>query len=646
MSWTLRADVVPAGQLTTIQRRTTCTGTKKEALQQLGLLVSMCERKTRKKRVQAPVAKQTTNGDPPRRTRQGTRQDVALTPEAEPASKRGTKTAKQTRTKQPQKEVLPPIKPQNFLSINAAFGRLYSKLRTVAAEKDAECRVQLKEKDKVIGSLQANNRQLQKAVARLSTKDPMPYGAVADRSLTAGGCVSGRGRPVALTAATKDAMEEANLEPYGSRTTFYNHLQTFINSTVSDRVKGNVTRAKSLAIGLANHLNVGRSITASEDEALGDGLLKMLQLVLSGDDNGSTTASGQSKGRCSNFQRIIGDCIDDVCALALEETPSLNAAKLGRRLGRNPRLIRLASHRLKAARQTMQMRESLIRFRGKVRSDKLQPEWELFAKDFWIHGKTPDGEEVSRESEISNRCMRNPHNLSDKTPYRHRYLVVTVGQEHEAMLHAARQEARTDPKFVGFHLSQTRNSELRPFWVKDACRQTCLCIYHLQFMDATKELYTYLRLKRASKQCSCTYPLFQDSPDLWHYLLCAKPEGDRVYARDCINNTCSTCASAKRLETYICSCCKPDDNIQWSKYQDVPTGKTRETDDGKEEAITRKQFVDQGLNGLGTPLSEFLHYFRGSLYPEFVAHHDLATWQVRPKLCVDITDSQTCKCVY
>ena len=326
MSWTLRADVVPAGQLTTIQRRTTCTGTKKEALQQLGLLVSMCERKTRKKRVKAPVAKHTTNDDPPRRTRRGTRQDVALTPESEPASKRGTKTAKQTRTKQPQKEVLPPIKPQNFLSINAAFGRLYSKLRTVAAEKDAECRVQLKEKDKVIGSLQANNRQLQKAVARLSTKDPMPYGAVADRSLTAGGCVSGRGRPVALTAATKEAMEGASLEPYGCRATFYNHLQTFINSTVSDTVKGNITRAKSLAIGLANHLNVGRTITASEDEALGDGLLKMLQLVLGGDDKGSTSGSGQSKGRCSNFQRVIGDCIDDLCALALGEAPSLNAA--------------------------------------------------------------------------------------------------------------------------------------------------------------------------------------------------------------------------------------------------------------------------------------------------------------------------------
>ena len=359
---------------------------------------------------------------------------MPLTPVSEPASKPSKRaartTTKKTRTKQPCKEVLPPIKPQNFLSINAAFGRLYSKLRTVAAEKDAECRVQLKEKDKVIGSLQANNRQLQKAVARLCTKDPMPTGAVPDRRLTAGGCVDGRGRPVALTAATKEAMEGASLEPYGCRATFYNHLQTFINSTVSDTVKGNVTRAKSLAIGLANHLNVGRTITASEDEALGDGLLKMLQLVLSGDDKGSTSGSGQSKGRCSNFQRVIGDCIDDVCALALEEAPSLNAAKFGRRLCRNPRLIRLASHRLKAARQTMQMRESLIRFRGKVRCDKLQPEWELFSKDFWINGKTPGGEEVSRESEISNKCMRNPHNLSDKRPYRHRYLVVTVAQEH------------------------------------------------------------------------------------------------------------------------------------------------------------------------------------------------------------------------
>ena len=72
MSWTLTAVVAPVGQLQTVQRRTTCTGTKKEALQQLGLLVDMCQKKTRKKRTKAPVPEQAANDDSPRRTRHST----------------------------------------------------------------------------------------------------------------------------------------------------------------------------------------------------------------------------------------------------------------------------------------------------------------------------------------------------------------------------------------------------------------------------------------------------------------------------------------------------------------------------------------------------------------------------------------------
>ena len=639
-SWTLTVHVALPGVRKIRKERNTCTGTKKEALQQLGVLVGVCQpvpKKVRKRRTNTLVP--AAAGAPRAR-----RACVPLCETPEPTTTKPANKQKQSakRSNRPQ-EVLPPIQPKNFLEVNAAFSRLQAQVRSVAAEKDAECRSLLKEKDRVIGCLQYEKRKLQKTVAQLCPTDPMPPGTVADRGLTGSGSVSGAGRPVTLAAATKDVMEGASLEPYGSRATFYDHLQRFINSTVSDAAKGNVTRAKSLAIGLANHLDVGRTTTASEDGALGAGLLKMLGLVLSGDDKGATNESGKSKGRCSNFQRVIGDCIDDVCALALEDAPSLNAAKLGKRLGRNPRLIRLATHRLKTARQTMQMRESLIRFRGKVRSDILNPAWERFAKNFWITGTNPDGEEISRKSEISKKTMRNPHDLSDEFSYRHRYLVVTVGQEHAFMLEAAAKEALTDDRFVGFHLSATRNTELRPFWVKDACRETCLCIYHLCFMDATKALYTYMRLKRSkcTNGCKCTFPLFQDSPDMWHFLLCEKPEGDRVYPRACVNNTCETCAGAKRLDAYLCGCCKLDDNIKWSRYVDVPTGRTRETDDGKEENVTHKQFVDQGPNGLGTPLSDFLEYFKEHLYPEFVKHHDLAVWQVATQVCSCWVESAT-----
>jgi hypothetical protein len=35
-------------------------------------------------------------------------------------------------------------------------------------------------------------------------------------------------------------------------------------------------------------------------------------------------------------------------------------------------------------------------------------------------------------------------------------------------------------KWPDFHMSQTIFSELRPFYVKDPTRETCMCIYHMR----------------------------------------------------------------------------------------------------------------------------------------------------------------------
>ena len=204
-------------------------------------------------------------------------------------------------------------------------------------------------------------------------------------------------------------------------------------------------------------------------------------------------------------------------------------------------LIKLGIERMALYEKT-NLQKNLIRFRRGVRSDRLRAEWEQFARNFWTH------EDVSRPSEISKKSIRNPNNLSDDTQYRLHYMYVSVGREYDMMVKAAeaqgaryheqhealaqaaagkkgqpeyeslmkvvnQRKAQRD-SFTFFHLSSTWNSELRPFYVKDACIDSCLCIYHLKFMQTTLDLYNFRKALRQSKVCTCDTPLYRNSADL------------------------------------------------------------------------------------------------------------------------------------
>ena len=370
---------------------------------------------------------------------------------------------------------------------------------------------------------------------------------------------------------------------------------------------------------------------------------------------------GEKKRARSNFNRIALDNLHNILALATRKGASQRGMALRmKQKGSGCRtLIKLGMERMALYEKT-NLQKSLIRFRKAVRNDRLRPEWEEFARLFWTH------EDVSRPSEISKKSIRNPNNLSDDTKYRLHYMYVSVGKEygmmvkaakaqhekyrdqhealvkmandkkgepeHESLLKLANQRRDQRDSFKFFHLSSTRNSELRPFYVKDACIDSCLCIYHLKFMQVTLDFYNFRKALRQSKVCKCDTPLYRNSADLWHALLCPREEGSKVYPRQCVSNDCTDCCGAARLESILCDCIGDHDvtRMEWKQYEKIDTHKTKiAREDGHESKVYRWDFKTQSTpsDPTGTPIATFLEYFANDLWPEFVEHHDLAVWQ-------------------
>lgn len=71
---------------------------------------------------------------------------------------------------------------------------------------------------------------------------------------------------------------------------------------------------------------------------------------------------------------------------------------------------------------------------------------------------------------------------------------------YETMLQRGKQIFGPD-----FHMSWPYFLDLRPYYVKDATRETCMCVYHLRFEEMADGLLSYRRTLRREKvsKCSC-----------------------------------------------------------------------------------------------------------------------------------------------
>ena len=420
--------------------------------------------------------------------------------------------------------------------------------------------------------------------------------------------------------------------PHSSKKAFNHKVDTF-QSMGMELLGGNTTRLQEVVKTLAARMNVQPEVVYANpmQMALYDAAQTYHQQLLDINTKG---------GSWTNMQRMCLDNIHNVLALAIQRSAgAVSTTKVMASFATTRRVLQMAAERLVRA-QEQDLPSALLRLKREVRNDKLPKLWLDFAIAFW------SDESVARESEISKRRIRNPYTRKDKATYGLHFLTVLLKEEYKMMLVAARTH------FNGlFYMSATINSVLRPFWVKNSTRETCLCIYHLKFMQAAEDLANFRQSLRASGKCKCTTPLLRHSSDLWHTLLCPKKEGELCYQWECVNNRCPNCCNAKRLkESVLCKCVGGEERIKWKTYDKIDTGKERVArEDGDVSKVYRHDFVPRTEGGSETtPLEHYIVYFANDLWAEFVSHHDLALhqdydWQQQRKnqprhTCVTVED--------
>lgn len=73
------------------------------------------------------------------------------------------------------------------------------------------------------------------------------------------------------------------------------------------------------------------------------------------------------------------------------------------------------------------------------------------------------------------KVVRDPKDHSSQ-PHRIHWLEERVGVIYETMCQRGKEVFGE-----GFHMSWPFFLDLRPYYVKDATRETCMCVYHLRF---------------------------------------------------------------------------------------------------------------------------------------------------------------------
>ena len=222
-------------------------------------------------------------------------------------------------------------------------------------------------------------------------------------------------------------------------------------------------------------------------------------------------------------------------------------------------------------------------------------------------------------------AIRDPNNRKDP---KHRLysLEARIGDAYESMKAAGLRRFGPD-----FHLGMTKFRELRPFYVKDATRETCMCIYHLrwkQYCDALLKYRTTCRQMGVST-CSCNFDGLNEK-FLRQAFVCPKvpgPSGVQKYDNvGCVTNTCDGCKDCKRLTHCASGLC--DDELRDPGSDQGKAIGIRYEKYTKIEYLDRHGAVKVKKDFRTTdpvPISEFVSEVR-SYWPKFIAHHNDAKW--------------------
>ena len=203
--------------------------------------------------------------------------------------------------------------------------------------------------------------------------------------------------------------------------------------------------------------------------------------------------AGAYPGKIRHAQQVLATAVSRAAHYT-----NTSYKEIGERLGLSQRMISQCAARFDALANDGEW-ERLYDDSWAERADKTPLAWRDLALQYWTDAELG----FVRAAESARETMRNPDDRSDKQPYRKFYLQKAIHEGHTEMLRAGK--ATFGDKF---HLSHTYFSDLRPFYVKDASRDTCVCVYHMrwhEFADGIRNYRQNLRNHGISK-CGCCWP--------------------------------------------------------------------------------------------------------------------------------------------
>jgi len=225
-------------------------------------------------------------------------------------------------------------------------------------------------------------------------------------------------------------------------------------------------------------------------------------------------------------------------------------------------------------------------------------------------------EENTRQSECTKDVASNPFKdpVTGKFPqHRIHWLETRITDLLDTMCILGRREYGS-----GFHLSERKMVDLKPFYVKIPGRETCLCRYHMAFEHRFNALRRWKQLAHRdvhtnpAMQCADCMPAPTSAAECRQRLCC--PRGDSVYyRRNCCERSCSDCnCNLDTLTTSDERAARP--RISFMQWTSCPyTCK-----DGRE--VPAFDFVEAEV-----PIETFLKDTNDSL-GEFLPHHNRAKW--------------------
>jgi hypothetical protein len=253
--------------------------------------------------------------------------------------------------------------------------------------------------------------------------------------------------------------------------------------------------------------------------------------------------------------------------------------------------------------------EALFDPRCKVRSDAVPAE-----KINWIVYDCWCSDDFSRESEKKKDEIFDPSTRkSGRSHHRLRWLETPLMMLYEQV------KERAKKRWEGWAPSSWFIRQHRPYWVKDATRDVCLCRYHLQW-DCFAKGFSQLRKKLECKcnVCSATVSTKSGS-ELRKRLTCPRPDGDDFDARKCVKEGCDRCSGMKLAASLLCP-----ESIARAKEIELTWETYVRQQQGVNEFGEAKYKYDFELNeGTGEKLlAEMKEYL-----VDFRLHHDLAVHQ-------------------